>query len=142
MFAVCQHSKYGFCRYGKRCDQIYFTDICALNQECREKYCCDKRHPYICYYFEKFRRCKFGTYCEYMHMESTETKLQKEINILKREILQLKTKNEELGRKITNVSENHFHKSVQTDDIVRSSKNTQTEQLEEVENTLKPLQLI
>ena len=45
-----------------------------------------------------------------MHTESTKTKLQKEIEILKKEILHLKTKNEELGRKITNVSENHFHK--------------------------------
>ena len=55
-------------------------------------------------------------------MESTETKLHKEIEILKREKLDLKTKNEELGKKIINVSENHFHKSVQTDDIVRISK--------------------
>ena len=70
-------------------------------------------------------------------MESTETKLQKEIKILKREILHLKTNNKELGKKITDVSENHFNKSVQTDDIVRSSKNTQTEQLEEVENTIE-----
>ena len=72
-----------------------------------------------------------------MHTESTKTKLQKEIEILKKEILHLKTKNEELGRKITNVSENHFHKSVQTDDIVRSSQNTQTEQLEEVKNIIE-----
>ena len=48
----------------------------------------------------------------------------------------MKTKNEEHGRKITNVSENHFYKSVQTDDIVRSSKNTQTEQLKEVKNNI------
>ena len=49
----------------------------------------------------------------------------------------MKTKNEELERNITNVSENHFHKSVQTDDIVRSSQNTQTEQLEEVKNIIE-----
>ena len=49
----------------------------------------------------------------------------------------MKTKNEEHGRKITNVSENNFYKSVQTDDIVRSSKNTQTEQLEEVKNNIE-----
>ena len=137
MFVVCQKSKYGFCLYGKRCDRIHFTDICALNQECRDKFCCDKRHLYIWYYFDKFGRCKFGNHCEYMHMESAETKFQKEIEILKKEILHLKTKNEELERKITNVSANHFHKSVQTDDIVRSSKNTQTEQLEEVKNTIE-----
>ena len=43
-------------------------------------------------------------------MEGTETKLQKEIEILKRKIYYLKTKNEELDRKITGVLENHFHK--------------------------------
>ena len=62
-------------------------------------------------------------------MESTEKKLQKEIEIPKTKILHLKIKNEELERKITNVSENHSHKSGQTDDIGRSLKNTPTEQL-------------
>ena len=47
-------------------------------------------------------------------------KLQKEIEILKTEILHLKIRNEKLERKITHVYENHFHKSGQTDDIVRS----------------------
>ena len=47
---------------------------------------------------------------EYMHMESTETKLLKEIEILKTEILHLKTKNEELESKIRSVSEIFFIK--------------------------------
>ena len=127
MFIVCQNSKYGSCRYRKRFEKIHFTDICVPNQECREKWCCDTRHPNICYYFEKFERCKFWTYCEYMHMESIYwNKALQKIEILKTDISHLKNKNEELERKITSVSENPSHKSVQTDEIVKSSKTTQT----------------
>ena len=41
---VCsQNNKYGFCRYGRRCDKKHFTDTCTLNENCKEKYCSDKR---------------------------------------------------------------------------------------------------
>ena len=40
-------------------------------------------------------------------------------------------------RRIINVYGNHFHKSVQSDEIVKSSKTIQTEQLEVIENTIK-----
>ena len=40
-------------------------------------------------------------------------------------------------RQIINVYGNHFHKSVQSDEIVKSSKTIQTEQLEVAENTIK-----
>ena len=49
-----------------------FTGIWALNQNCREKFCWDKQYHYICYYFDKFGRCTFGTYYEYIHMQSNE----------------------------------------------------------------------
>ena len=53
MFLIGQNNKYGFCRYGRRCDKIHVTDSCALNEDCREKYCCEKIHPFRCYYFER-----------------------------------------------------------------------------------------
>ena len=39
MYEVCQRSKYGFCKFGKKCDKIHFTDICEENDKCKEKYC-------------------------------------------------------------------------------------------------------
>ena len=54
MYVVCQRSKYGFCKYGKRCNKIHFTDICEKNDTREEKYC-DKRHPVMCSYFDNDR---------------------------------------------------------------------------------------
>ena len=48
MFVVCMNSKYGYCRFGKKCSKIHFTDICEDNGKCKEKYC-DKRHPLACF---------------------------------------------------------------------------------------------
>ena len=118
MFVVCQNSKCSFCQYGKRCDQIHFTDICALKQECREKYCCDKDILTYVTILKSLENANFKiavSTCTWKVLK----KLQKEIEILKTEILHLKIKNEKLERKITHVYENHFHKSGQTDDIVR-----------------------
>ena len=38
MFVVCQKSKYGFCRYGKRCEKVPFTYICVLREDNKIKY--------------------------------------------------------------------------------------------------------
>ena len=80
----------------------------TLNENGREKYCCHKRHPYGCYYFETFKRCKFGTYCEYLHITNKEIKRQKEIQQLKTEILHLKTIKQEPEKKIYDVSKVKF----------------------------------
>ena len=66
MYVVCLKSKYGFCKYGKHCDKIHFTDERETLEKCTEKYC-DKRHPQLCYYFEKYNRCKFSIYCSFKH---------------------------------------------------------------------------
>ena len=70
MFVVCLNNKYGFCKYGKKCDKIHLTDVSDDNEKCKEKHC-DKRHPAKYYYFDTHGRCKFGKYCMYMHLEST-----------------------------------------------------------------------
>ena len=43
----------------------------------------------------------YGTYCEYMHMEGNETKHQKEIEILKTEILHLKDNKKRIWKENT-----------------------------------------
>ena len=112
MFVVCFNSKYGFCKYGKTCDKIHFTDICEKSQECKERYC-DKRHPSRCYFFETFERCKFGNFCSYFHKETREGKLEKEVQKLKSEITKLKHNNLKLQNKINKHSES---KEEQIDD--------------------------
>ena len=61
-YIACFKSKYGHCKYGKQCDKIHFTEKCKMLEKCFEKYC-DKRHPQLCYFFEKYKRCKFSMYC-------------------------------------------------------------------------------
>ena len=78
MFEFFFNSKYGtFCR------NIHFTDTCEENLNCGEKYC-DKRHHMMCSYFEKYRRCKFGSYCAYSHMKPRKHKVELEVEKLKK----------------------------------------------------------
>ena len=95
MYIVCQNDKYGFCKYGRKCDKIHFTDICEENEACIEKYC-DKRHPILCYYFNHFKRCQFETFCMYRHFESKEKKFERGIARLTIEIVYFKNLNKEL----------------------------------------------
>ena len=72
----------------KKCDKIHFTDVCEQNENCKEKFC-DKRHPVRCFFFEKLRMCKFGTFCSYIHIVSAEEQLKLGVEKLKKEILSL-----------------------------------------------------
>ena len=102
MYIVCQNGKYGYCMFGKKCDKIHFTDVCEENENCKEKFC-DKRHPVRCFFFEKFRMCKFGTFCSYIHIESAEEKFKSEVEKLKKEVLSLQIRNRELETKLQNI---------------------------------------
>ena len=63
---VCQHFKYGFCKFGNSCKFKH------IKEECKEHVCeiqgCEKRHPIECKYFRTYQRCKFGSYCLYKHL--------------------------------------------------------------------------
>ena len=108
MFVVCQNNKYGFCRHGKKCEKIHLTDICEQNESCRQTYWCDKRHPYRCYYFERYKRCKFGSFCAYSHVKNKEMLLEIEIKKLNDDIVDLKNKNIELMAKLEEISQSHI----------------------------------
>ena len=108
MFEVCQRSKYGFCKFGKKCDKIHFSDICEDNDRCTEKYC-DKRHPIRCFFFDTYGRCKFGTFCSYLYEENIEIQLRKEIAKLRAEIDKLKRKNKETSKMLERTSKSYQH---------------------------------
>ena len=51
-------SKFGFCKYGKRCDKIDLTDTCEMFDNCKEKYF-DKRHLRECLIWDSTEAANF-----------------------------------------------------------------------------------
>ena len=103
MIYICINSKYGFCKFGNRCNKIHFTDTCD-DKKCTG-WRCDKRHPDNCFYFEKFRRCKFGSFCSYRHEENEEAKLKAEVASLKLEVFEMNKNIEELKKVIATLEQ-------------------------------------
>ena len=62
---ICQHNKFGYCKYRETCRKHHFKTICKA--ESCESIKCPKRHPRPCKYFNIFRRCKFGSFCLFSH---------------------------------------------------------------------------
>ena len=46
---VCKHFKYGFCKFGEKCNKQHLKEICQT-EDCNLK-TCSKRHPKICKFF-------------------------------------------------------------------------------------------
>ena len=62
---VCTHFKFGFCKFGERCNKKHLKEICQT-EDCKLK-TCNKRHPKICKFFSVNQVCKFGDACCYKH---------------------------------------------------------------------------
>ena len=59
-------------------------NICD-KEECEVRKCL-KRHPRECSYYREFKRCKFGSYCSFVHKTSKDDeikKLKKDLNDVK-----------------------------------------------------------
>ena len=67
-----------------------------------------------------------------MHIENKETKLQKEIQQLKTEILHLKAKNLELEKKINDISKVQIPTNVETNEKDETSENILKKQTDEI----------
>ena len=65
---VCSFFKYGYCKHGKFCRSYHESEICD-KKEC-DVFLCTFRHPIICKFYKKYKRCKFDP-CAYKH-EDTE----------------------------------------------------------------------
>ena len=65
MSDICQHYKFGYCRYLENCFKKHITEVCE-DKNCDVKNC-NFRHPKTCTFFEQFTYCKFGDYCLYEH---------------------------------------------------------------------------
>ena len=88
---VCNHFKFGHCRFMEKCTKKHINEVCNI-ADCNTS-SCDKRHPKICRYFVHFNRCKFGSFCNYLHMPPLATVLKSQevkIRSLETELLQMK----------------------------------------------------
>ena len=149
MTETCLRSKFGFCKFGNRCDKVHFTEVCE-NHHCKGKDC-DKRHPIVCFYFSEYGRCKFGHFCAYGHPVKREQKLVDDVKALQTEVSELKKKVEDLVRKLFEiesavpekviVSENNDDKAEETSEtpIEKCETETKFKSLDEVikENSVK-----
>ena len=93
---ICLKNKYGYCKFGKFCKSKHENNECE--KEVCEKWNCDKRHPKDCWWFSRFRRCKFSN-CAYKHGKS-ETKERE----LEKKLSELKTKESELEEKVSELN--------------------------------------
>ena len=93
---VCQHSKFGFCKYQESCSKIHFTEICKSLSGCHKIKECKKRHPKPCKRFDSENGCRFQKKCEYNHQVTKQTKEQNEltdkVNMLETSLLDLTNK--------------------------------------------------
>ena len=84
MATICQHFKFGYCKFRDNCRQEHVKEICA-NFDC-QVYSCTLRHPKTCRYWERYKRCKFDP-CAFAHKNDSSELLE-----LKKENLEIKNK--------------------------------------------------
>ena len=101
MAVVCLKSKFGYCKFGSRCENIHYKEVCEKDV----KFCigklCEKRHPVFCKFFQQFGRCKFGEFCSYRHTYNKENKTERKVDEMKFEIKELKSEVVELKTEVT-----------------------------------------
>ena len=69
---VCQHNKFGFCKYQEKCMHTHIDDLCD-EFDC-DATVCDRRHPKECRYFRIYKRCKFDP-CKFSHIDKVSESL-------------------------------------------------------------------
>ena len=96
---ICQHYKFGHCKFGNLCRFEHVSDVC------KERACevrnCTFRHPKKCTYFHSLKYCKFADQCSFSHenvvnelnaVEMKQNQLDKINQEQENEILEMKTR--------------------------------------------------
>ena len=80
---VCNHYKYGYCKYQDQCQKRHVDGQCNSIHAYKVK-ACNKRHPRVSkrYSLEKF--CKFKEECAYLHLEDTSSEVKNQVITLDR----------------------------------------------------------
>ena len=127
METVCLSSKYGYCKFRNNCDKIHYKEICEI-KEC-SGYKCYNRHPRECFFFRKYGRCKFGSFCAYKHSASKQSTMEEEMKVLKVEMITLKENFENLKAEMA-VMKNEREEQI----VVSATNETQELEIEVDEN--------
>ena len=71
---ICNHYKYGYCKFREHCQNHHVFGECKDLSACKKKDY-HKVHPKVCkrFFMEKF--CKFGEDCYYIHLLDTHSPL-------------------------------------------------------------------
>ena len=71
---VCNHYKYGYCKYHDQCLKRHVDGQCNSLHACKVK-ACNKRHPRICKRYPLKKFCKFKEECAYLHLDDTSSEV-------------------------------------------------------------------
>ena len=88
---ICNFNKFGFCKFRDRCRKQHVNDKCE-NSSCDISVCM-RRHPRRCKYYSEYKRCKYGEWCRFEHVE----------NVSNVEIDDLKKENESILTKLAGI---------------------------------------
>ena len=64
--SICQHHKFGFCKFREQCTKEHVKEKCKHSSACKNLKNCNKRHQRVCKRFVLERFCKFGDGCAYL----------------------------------------------------------------------------
>ena len=108
---ICQHHKYGYCRFKSECNKIHFSSECTDLEGCKNSKGCQKRHPKRCKRYAS-GTCRFENGCAYKHQKPTtnedpeQKKLKEKVQVMEkvlhamtRKVLILETEVERLKKK-------------------------------------------
>ena len=88
---ICNFNKFGFCKFRDRCRKQHVNDKCE-NSSCDISVCI-LRHPRRCKFYSEYKRCKYGEWCRFEHVE----------NLNNVEIDDLKKENESILTKLAGI---------------------------------------
>ena len=142
IYKVCDHNKYGFCKYGAKCRQKHVDTKCE-NPMCEIKTCL-KRHPKECRFYRSYGRCKFGTFCLYEHID-VKANQKSEIESLKNSLRVLESRFDKISEETKDAEkreteEAYFRKEL---DIMKAEtkavKDILDENRTEIDNVVKDM---
>lgn len=108
---ICKYYQSGYWKKKINCDKKHIIE------ECKERVCinsnCFLRHRRLCYYFETFGRCKFGSSCKFRHRKGENIEI---IEHLESEVRNYKEKYELFLKFFKNdINDNELQANIKTE---------------------------
>ena len=122
---VCARFKYGYCKYGVRCRKKHNETRCEI-QDCDVSKC-EQRHPHECKYYRDYKRCKFGSYCLYDHVDHVDPvlvelkQIKEKLDVLVNEIEKKNLEIKHLSEELEHLRKTHSTKLISNTPVTVSS---------------------